>query len=404
MSPQIHLSLLGKNGMATLFPQELIDTIIDNLADDHAALKCMSLTSRAFYPRTRIHLFRKVELDGDKHAERFVALCRDFPHIPPLVVSLSASSCWSKSEDQLTPFPILPSLRNITVQEFWEDGIKAPLTLSHNQSYISATFLWVEGFPKILEMIGGSPELQHLALLSVTTNPENLPAQYADFQKYILFEGHSLRPESFAIEFPFEELYDILLSPQSVISFERLRDFAISIMNEDDLDFAVTVVKATVNTLQNLRIQINWNRKVPIWPYGFMLSHIHTIDIIAFCPGLAHKGSQDDLDCWMMDCLTTKTNLLEKATIRFSTPNLGMEPPSLSDWDNVLTGELMPSFRLLNVQVIHGHDVLDPSVEGIFRTKVEAQFPVLQSHGRLNIEFKVDCGLSLLDMLAVNPY
>lgn len=58
-------------------PQGLIDLIVDGLQDDHAALKSISLTSRVFYPRTRPHLFRRVELFEDEQAQRFAALCHD---------------------------------------------------------------------------------------------------------------------------------------------------------------------------------------------------------------------------------------------------------------------------------------------------------------------------------------
>ncbi len=73
--------LQAETTMNTPLPQELIDQIVDDLQDDHAALKCMSLTSRAFYPRTRPYLFRKVELVEDEQAQKFAALCRDSPDI-----------------------------------------------------------------------------------------------------------------------------------------------------------------------------------------------------------------------------------------------------------------------------------------------------------------------------------
>lgn len=43
-------------------PQELLDTIVDLLHNDHRALCALALTSRAFLPRTRSHLHRAVFL------------------------------------------------------------------------------------------------------------------------------------------------------------------------------------------------------------------------------------------------------------------------------------------------------------------------------------------------------
>ncbi|KAK0454338.1 hypothetical protein EV421DRAFT_411464 [Armillaria borealis] len=388
----------------TPVPQELIDQIVDDLRDDHAALRCTSLTSRAFYPRTRPYLFREVELVEDEQTQRFAALCRDSPNIVPLVVSLDTTHCWFDEEDSGIPFPFLPSLRHITVTWVADCPFQVPSALSSSKkSYVSAMFwqLEVNGLSQILEIIGGSSELQHLALLSLNSATE--PLTCAEYQNYLL-EGRPLCPESFVIEYPFLELYGLLL-PQSIISFKRLRDFAISLLFESDVEFAVAVINLSLETLQNLRIQFDYNSGPPIWPEDFTVSHIRAIDIIAFDPDQAHQGGSSVLNCWMIDCLTRKINRLEKATIRFATPDLSTDPPTLSDWDSVLTGESMPSFRLLAIQVVHCHGVLDPTLAGIFRSKVENQFPILQSRGWLDVEFKAnDKTVDMLNMLAINLY
>ncbi|KAI0342598.1 hypothetical protein BDW22DRAFT_1428785 [Trametopsis cervina] len=46
------------------FPQEISDSIIDCLADDHGALKACALTRRAWLHRSRHHLHRKVTIDS----------------------------------------------------------------------------------------------------------------------------------------------------------------------------------------------------------------------------------------------------------------------------------------------------------------------------------------------------
>ncbi|KAK0196007.1 hypothetical protein F5146DRAFT_1028112 [Armillaria mellea] len=391
--------------MQTPFPQELIDLIVDGLRDDRAALKCTSLTSRRFYPRTRLHLFREVGLNDDEKVQRFAALCRYSPDIVPLVVSLDTANCWFDQEDSEIPFPFLPSLRRIIVT--WAPDwypFRVPSALSSSkQSYISAMFwqLDVNGLSQILEIIGRSSELQHLALMSLGSVTD--PLICAEYQNYLL-EGRPLCPESVAIEYPFLGLYDLLL-PQSIISFERLRDFAISFLYDSDVDFAVAVINLSLETLQNLRIQFTDNSGPLTWPEDFTLSHIRVIDIIAFDPDQAHQGCSSDQHCWMKDCLTSKINRLEKATIRIATPDLSADPPTFSDWDSVLTGDSMPSLRLLIIQVVHCHDVLDPTLAGVFRSKVDNQFSILQSRGWLDVEFKSnDTKVNMLDMLAICPY
>ncbi|KAK0486418.1 hypothetical protein IW261DRAFT_796357 [Armillaria novae-zelandiae] len=391
--------------MSTPLPQELIDLIVDELQDDHAALKCMSLTHRAFRLRTRFHLFRRVELFEDKQAQKFSALCRDSPDIVPLVVSLETAYCYFNDEDSRIPFPFLPSLRQIMVSSAQDFDFQVPLALSSSKkSYVSAVFwqLEVDGLSEILEIIGGSSELQHLTLMHLTSETE--PLTCAEYEDYLL-EGRPLCPESFAIEYTFPKLYDLLL-PQTIISFERLRDFAVSVFFASGVRFAVAVISLSLKTLQNLRIQFSSDMRFPIWPEEFTLSHIRSIDIIAFDPDQAQQGCSSDLHCWMIDCLTRKINRLEKATIRIATPDLSADPPTFSDWDWVLTGESMPSLRFLTIQVVHCHDVLDPTLAGIFRSKVENQFPILQSRGWLDVEFTYNDRdeVNMLKTFALAPY
>ncbi|KAK0194956.1 hypothetical protein F5146DRAFT_923717, partial [Armillaria mellea] len=63
-----------------MYPQELIDKILDYLHDSPSALKACSLVSHKFYPRTRVHLFRKAGCDGPKSA-RIFDITRDSPEL-----------------------------------------------------------------------------------------------------------------------------------------------------------------------------------------------------------------------------------------------------------------------------------------------------------------------------------
>lgn len=282
---------------------------------------------------------------------------------------------------------------------------QVPLALSSSEkTYVSAMFwrLQVNGLSEILEIIGGSSELQHLALVNLTSAAE--PLTCAEYEDYLL-EGRPLCPENFAIEYTFPELYDLLL-PQTINSFKRLRDFAVSVFDDSDVTFAVAVISLSLETLQNLRLQFELGSVIPIWPEDFTLSHIRVIDIIAFDPDQAQQGCSSDHSIWITDCFTRKVNRLEKAMISIATPDLSADPPTFSDWDSVLTGQLMPSFRLLAIQVVHCHDVLDPTLAVIFRTKVENQFSILQSRGWLDVKFTANdtTKVNMLDMLATAPY
>ncbi|KAK0462578.1 uncharacterized protein EV420DRAFT_1477281 [Desarmillaria tabescens] len=63
-----------------MYPQELIDEILDNLHDSPSALKACSLVSHQFYPRTRDYLFRYVDCPHPDKAQIF-DIVRDSPKL-----------------------------------------------------------------------------------------------------------------------------------------------------------------------------------------------------------------------------------------------------------------------------------------------------------------------------------
>ncbi|KAK0211659.1 hypothetical protein IW262DRAFT_352699 [Armillaria fumosa] len=70
-------------------PQELIDTIIDELQDDYLSLTSCSLVSRSFSFQTRPHLFRHIDLAGGPLSAKFHQLTLSSPHIPTYVKDLT---------------------------------------------------------------------------------------------------------------------------------------------------------------------------------------------------------------------------------------------------------------------------------------------------------------------------
>ncbi|KAK0240775.1 hypothetical protein EDD85DRAFT_378419 [Armillaria nabsnona] len=66
-----------------MYPQELIDEIIDYLYDSPSALKACSLVCRQFYPRTRVHLFRQVDCrtPDDPRSTQLFDIARDSPEL-----------------------------------------------------------------------------------------------------------------------------------------------------------------------------------------------------------------------------------------------------------------------------------------------------------------------------------
>ncbi|KAJ7863832.1 hypothetical protein B0H14DRAFT_3443937 [Mycena olivaceomarginata] len=74
-------------------PQELVDTILDDLHDDVPSLKSCSLAARTFVISARKHIFKKIEiLSSSDASQRFYELLCSSPHIAPLVEDLRITS------------------------------------------------------------------------------------------------------------------------------------------------------------------------------------------------------------------------------------------------------------------------------------------------------------------------
>ncbi|KAJ7468078.1 hypothetical protein FB451DRAFT_1258011 [Mycena latifolia] len=84
--------------MPRILPQELLDTIVDELSNDIPALEACSLAARAFSRSTRIYIFSTIHLfpasgargaiGRKNHCQKFEKLLTSAPHLAPLVKDL----------------------------------------------------------------------------------------------------------------------------------------------------------------------------------------------------------------------------------------------------------------------------------------------------------------------------
>ncbi|PCH42391.1 hypothetical protein WOLCODRAFT_137884 [Wolfiporia cocos MD-104 SS10] len=92
-------------------PPELRDGIIDQLYADRAALKACSLTCRAWLPRSRHHLFRKISIEHGHTSDAFSLLVRSTPAIANYIREIEISDthvvcAWWEATSHL-PWPTL---------------------------------------------------------------------------------------------------------------------------------------------------------------------------------------------------------------------------------------------------------------------------------------------------------
>jgi hypothetical protein len=62
-------------------PQELIDSLVDLVQDDHETLKALGLVSSAWYLQTRVHLFHKISLGETQDARSNTLRCERLYHV-----------------------------------------------------------------------------------------------------------------------------------------------------------------------------------------------------------------------------------------------------------------------------------------------------------------------------------
>lgn len=98
-------------------PQELVDLIVDFLADEPPSLRACALAGRCFLQRCSMHLFRTVQFADDTSPGRFLPLLLS-SHIPPLVREIlvigsgtTSEYQWITSDDALSP--VLDSFVNV---------------------------------------------------------------------------------------------------------------------------------------------------------------------------------------------------------------------------------------------------------------------------------------------------
>ena len=82
--------------MGPLFPltmtplaQELVDTVIDHLHDDHKSLHACALTCQSWLPSAQHHIFRVVELETHEQCIQFWSLMKSNPRLGALVQIIS---------------------------------------------------------------------------------------------------------------------------------------------------------------------------------------------------------------------------------------------------------------------------------------------------------------------------
>ncbi len=203
-----------------MYPQELIDEIIDYLYDSPSALKACSLVSQQFYPRTRVHLFREVDCyapDDPRSVQVF-----DIPHDSPKLLH-----CIKRVQFRCLNF-FLPKHQRATVD--FLHSLSSPTTLS----------LWDESY-----MEGEVTEWQHI-----------LPA--------FIISAPYLAITRLALECPqwhtFLEFHDIVLSLPNVTELH-----IISCLNDGSPNEDFVMPAPSAPRIKKIRVDVDCGTILNFW-------------------------------------------------------------------------------------------------------------------------------------------
>ncbi|PBK73438.1 hypothetical protein ARMSODRAFT_634022 [Armillaria solidipes] len=149
-----------------MYPQELIDKILDYLHDSPSALKACSLVSRKFYPRTRVHLFREAGCDDPKSA-RIFDIARDSPELLQCIKHVELRCLdFFLPKHQTASVDFLHSLSSPVTLSLWDDserGDDIALVNYTKKDYV--------GWGSVLPMFLSSAPYGAIARLELTSPP-----------------------------------------------------------------------------------------------------------------------------------------------------------------------------------------------------------------------------------------
>lgn len=152
-------------------PAELRDFVIDLLQDDAAALQACSLTCRAWLPRSRHHIFRRVQIAPGRRGLAFRALLDGNPGLGKYVQDVEISG---SSQD-------LPVERLVRIE--WPTLHAGPVERSAEGCSAS----WLENFlPDSVEVLQNVSSLRLVALLVYTELVDVLQRRFPAVKKLVL--------------------------------------------------------------------------------------------------------------------------------------------------------------------------------------------------------------------------
>ncbi|KAK0496847.1 hypothetical protein EDD18DRAFT_1164248 [Armillaria luteobubalina] len=299
-------------------PPELTDIIIDELSRDCPTLRTCSLISKAFLPRSRVHLFRHITLSLSSDSRRFCDLLSTASFVAPLVKSLrieegkydsdwSDWSLWSAVRDcqwvcgdPVLPIILssLPNLASFIVGAIYFKTFGPPhpsfaYTLSTKAASITALDIDCAHFDDLLdllEMLVTFAKLKILRLGSITagaplfTSADRLSLGIEEIE--VDMERSSEVVEMFLLRVQLDKLKRLsVTNVQNIELLSSLIDLtrgSLEVLEvELPIEYANRYSLLDTNHLESLSIKLSTCSLIDWWVKGFKTETLGWIMLVA---------------------------------------------------------------------------------------------------------------------------
>jgi hypothetical protein len=290
--------------MPSVFPQELVDIVIDQLHDDIPSLKAFALSFRAAVASAQIHIFHKVILASPRQSggglvhspvQRLCRLLASSSHLAPLIKDLriieDGPGQWvSKSSRALSTLLPLLDLKRISILV---RGM--PLDWDHLHRELKAALQTVFRSPglEFVQLCGiyiGNPShfpLFHIlrdAPAGLTTLAVSYSAPRENVSPHVIPPSWLPRLQSLAIEFNAWDDHIPRSLSNPVVDLSRLQSLSLSCVGISEIRLLIDTMVEGGNVLQDLNI---WFVRGLSSPFGIGHANVYSF---AGDPYLPHAG------------------------------------------------------------------------------------------------------------------
>lgn len=257
------------------FPQEIIDSVVEELSSDRASLKqCALVSRRQFLQPARRHLFSAIKLHKPLPCQRLLTVLKSNPEITRYIRHL-----------------ILSNLRLLVQSE--EVTVATILTLVQSLQSLSLSYIFWDTLPieltSTLYALFSSPSLKKLSFIGVHDFPLEDLSSFTQLESLYLSAMDGMRRRSYPEIPPFENpreiggqlksleigmgstrsaksILAVLGHPTSKLSYLQLTELSIEVVNPETLDIFQSLMKAAGSSLKSFSSKLDFSR----WPGAYL--------------------------------------------------------------------------------------------------------------------------------------